>query len=275
MVGPRGLGLIILRHYETHGAGQVEEETTNKRGETTKVFVNTKLMTRQTYTLDGVEGDLSVRFYFGFFFIFFVCVCACVRKGVRMRGAPPLPDRVCVLFLRTKPPVDSTPPPLLSPHLLRQVGEGGKIKFEEKDGIDYAATTVQLPGGERVPMLFTVKELVATASQPGRHVHAHTHAHAHAHELDGLVWKGVERGSVGLGLSVLGPESIDPPSLCHIETPKNSAIKPGFQFGGSFQVPSYRTGLFLDPKGRGAVTGACLWLGAWSYAYHSSACLSV
>ncbi len=51
-----------------------------------------------------------------------------------------------------------------------QVGEGGKIKFEEKDGIDYAATTVQLPGGERVPMLFTVKELVATASQPGRSV---------------------------------------------------------------------------------------------------------
>ena len=87
---------------------QVEEETTNKRGETTKAFVNTKLMTRQTYTLDGVEGDLSV--------------------------------------------------------------QDGKIKFEEKDGIDYAATTVQLPGGERVPMLFTVKELVATASQPGKYV---------------------------------------------------------------------------------------------------------
>jgi hypothetical protein len=42
---------------------QVEEETTNKRGETTKVFVNTKLMTRQTYSLDGVEGDLTVRIY--------------------------------------------------------------------------------------------------------------------------------------------------------------------------------------------------------------------
>jgi photosystem II oxygen-evolving enhancer protein 1 len=47
---------------------------------------------------------------------------------------------------------------------------------------------VQLPGGERVPFLFTVKELVAQASQSG------------------------------------------------------SAIKPGFQFGGSFTVPSYRTG---------------------------------
>jgi photosystem II oxygen-evolving enhancer protein 1 len=40
---------------------QVEEETTNKRGETNRQFVNTKLMTRQTYTLDGVSGDLKVR----------------------------------------------------------------------------------------------------------------------------------------------------------------------------------------------------------------------
>ncbi|KAK1300765.1 hypothetical protein QJS10_CPB13g00136 [Acorus calamus] len=32
---------------------------------------------------------------------------------------------------------------------------------DEKDGIDYAAVTVQLPGGERVPFLFTVKQLVA------------------------------------------------------------------------------------------------------------------
>nr|P27665.1 RecName: Full=Oxygen-evolving enhancer protein 1, chloroplastic; Short=OEE1; AltName: Full=33 kDa subunit of oxygen evolving system of photosystem II; AltName: Full=33 kDa thylakoid membrane protein; AltName: Full=OEC 33 kDa subunit; Flags: Precursor [Triticum aestivum]pir/S16260/ photosystem II oxygen-evolving complex protein 1 - common wheat x Sanduri wheat [Triticum aestivum x Triticum timopheevi]CAA40670.1 33kDa oxygen evolving protein of photosystem II [Triticum aestivum] len=36
------------------------------------------------------------------------------------------------------------------------------LKFEEKDGIDYAAVTVQLPGGERVAFLFTVKQLVAT-----------------------------------------------------------------------------------------------------------------
>lgn len=68
------------------------------------------------------------------------------------------------------------------------MGDGGKIVFEEKDGIDYAPTTVQMPAGERVPFLFTVKELVATASQGG------------------------------------------------------SSIKPGFQLGGSFTVPSYRTG---------------------------------
>eukprot|EP00271_Cylindrocystis_brebissonii_P016153 TRINITY_DN39394_c0_g1_i1.p1 TRINITY_DN39394_c0_g1~~TRINITY_DN39394_c0_g1_i1.p1 ORF type:complete len:326 (-),score=77.15 TRINITY_DN39394_c0_g1_i1:793-1770(-) len=42
------------------------------------------------------------------------------------------------------------------------VGADGTIKMEETDGIDYAAVTVQLPGGERVPFLFTVKELVAT-----------------------------------------------------------------------------------------------------------------
>ncbi|CAI0398746.1 unnamed protein product [Linum tenue] len=36
------------------------------------------------------------------------------------------------------------------------------MKFEEKDGIDYAAVTVQLPGGKRVPFLFTVKQLIAS-----------------------------------------------------------------------------------------------------------------
>lgn len=60
----------------------------------------TKLMTRLTYTLDEIEGPLTI--------------------------------------------------------------SNGNLKFEEKDGIDYAAVTVQLPGGERVPFLFTIKELVAT-----------------------------------------------------------------------------------------------------------------
>lgn len=77
--------------------------------------------------------------------------------------------------------------------------KNGKIIFTEQDGIDYAATTVQIPGGERVPYLFTVKQLVASG--------------------------------------------------------EGDAFKQGFKFGGSFKVPSYRTGLFLDPKGRGAVTG--------------------
>ncbi|CAM6110788.1 unnamed protein product [Calypogeia fissa] len=69
-------------------------------------FQKTKLMTRLTYTLDAIEGDLKV-------------------------------------------------------------GPDGSIKFTEKDGIDYAAVTVQLPGGERVPFLFTVKELVAQGKADG------------------------------------------------------------------------------------------------------------
>merc|ERR1712178_328667 len=66
----------------------------------------------------------------------------------------------------------------------------------------YAATTVQLPGGERVPFLFTVKNLVAKS-----------------------------------------------------DTDAASSIDPGLKLSGSFTVPSYRTGLFLDPKGRGTTTG--------------------
>jgi photosystem II oxygen-evolving enhancer protein 1 len=117
-------------------AWAVEEEV-GKAGKTEKKFVNSKVMTRQTYTLEGIEGNLDVA--------------------------------------------------------------GGNIVFSEKEGIDYAATTVQLPGGERVPFLFTVKDLVA-------------------------------KGNGG-------------------------SFAPGFQMGGDFSTPSYRTGLFLDPKGRGGTTG--------------------
>lgn len=42
-----------------------------------------------------------------------------------------------------------------------KVGGGGDVEFKEEDGIDYAPVTVQLPGGERVPFLFTVKQLDA------------------------------------------------------------------------------------------------------------------
>eukprot|EP00798_Chlamydomonas_sp_ICE-L_P023362 gene23362-30623_t len=41
------------------------------------------------------------------------------------------------------------------------VGPNGSVEFKEDDGIDYAATTVQLPGGERVAFLFTIKQLEA------------------------------------------------------------------------------------------------------------------
>ncbi|KAL9139262.1 Photosystem II extrinsic oxygen evolving enhancer (psbO) [Amphidinium carterae] len=109
----------------------VEAET--KSG---KKFVNTRLVTRQTYTLEQIEGQLK--------------------------------------------------------------SEGGNLTFVEEDGIDFAASTVQLPNGERVPFLFTMKKLVAKGS--------------------------------------------------------GSEFKPGFTWGGEY-VPSYRTGGFLDPKGRGMYSG--------------------
>jgi len=116
----------------------VLEEKLTKKGLVTEA-TPTKVTTRQTYVLTGIDGDL--------------------------------------------------------------VNDGGKLAFVEQDGIDYAATTVQLPGGERVPFLFTVKNLVAKSD-----------------------------GSA-------------------------SAIATGDKFSGGFKVPSYRTGLFLDPKGRGTTTG--------------------
>jgi photosystem II oxygen-evolving enhancer protein 1 len=40
------------------------------------------------------------------------------------------------------------------------------LTFKEEDGLDFQAVTVKMPGGELVPFLFTIKELVAS-SQPG------------------------------------------------------------------------------------------------------------
>ena len=45
--------------------------------------------------------------------------------------------------------------------------EDGSLTFTETDGIDFQAVTVLLPGGEEVPFLFTVKNLIAT-TKPGQ-----------------------------------------------------------------------------------------------------------
>ncbi|MBD2609191.1 photosystem II manganese-stabilizing polypeptide [Scytonema hofmannii FACHB-248] len=81
------------------------------------------------------------------------------------------------------------------------VNPDNSLTFVEKDGFDFQATTVQLPGGERVPFLFTIKNLVAK-SQPGL-----------------------------------------------------TSINTSTDFQGEFKVPSYRGAAFLDPKGRGVVSG--------------------
>ncbi|EGK90008.1 MULTISPECIES: photosystem II manganese-stabilizing polypeptide [Microcoleus] len=82
-----------------------------------------------------------------------------------------------------------------------KVGNDGTLTFKEEDGLDFQAITIQLPGGEQVPFLFTIKELVAS-SEPG------------------VV-----------------------------------AINTSTDLRGEFNVPSYRSAGFLDPKGRGVATG--------------------
>ncbi len=47
-----------------------------------------------------------------------------------------------------------------------QADESGTLTFTETDGIDFQPITVQLPGGEQVPFLFTIKGLVAK-TDPG------------------------------------------------------------------------------------------------------------
>ena len=81
------------------------------------------------------------------------------------------------------------------------VGEDGVLTLKEEDGIDFQPITVQLPGGERVPLFFTIKGFT--------------------------------------GKTEAGFNSI------------NSST----DFEGDFKVPSYRGAGFLDPKGRGVVTG--------------------
>jgi photosystem II oxygen-evolving enhancer protein 1 len=43
-----------------------------------------------------------------------------------------------------------------------KVNSDSSLTFTEEDGIDFQAITLQIPGGEQFPLLFTVKNLVAT-----------------------------------------------------------------------------------------------------------------
>uniref|UniRef100_A0A7C9CK56 33 kDa subunit of oxygen evolving system of photosystem II n=1 Tax=Opuntia streptacantha TaxID=393608 RepID=A0A7C9CK56_OPUST len=74
-------------------------------------------------------------------------------EGVNKNSAPEFQDTK--LMTRLTYTLDEIEGPF-------EVSPDGTVKFEEKDGIDYAAVTVQLPGGERVPFLFTIKQLVAS-----------------------------------------------------------------------------------------------------------------
>ena len=81
------------------------------------------------------------------------------------------------------------------------INPDNSLTFVEKDGFDFQAITVKLPGGELVPFLFTIKDLVAQTQ------------------------------------------------------PNSTSINTSTDFEGKFKVPSYRGASFLDPKGRGVVSG--------------------
>lgn len=82
-----------------------------------------------------------------------------------------------------------------------EVNEDRSLTFVEEDGMDSQPITVLLPGGEEVPFLFSVKELVATSQ------------------------------------------------------PDVTSVNTSTDFEGEFRVPAYRTGGFLDPRGRGLSAG--------------------
>lgn len=82
-----------------------------------------------------------------------------------------------------------------------KVAEDGSLTFIEEDGLDFQAITVQLPGGEQVPFLFTIKGLVAKSG------------------------------------------------------PGSATLNTSTDLQGPFNVPSYRSAGFLDPKARGVSTG--------------------
>lgn len=74
------------------------------------------------------------------------------ETGNKRRDAAYLPAKVTTRYTTSIDAVSGT----------LTANSNGSLTFEEEDGIDFQPITVQLPGGERVPFLFTIKGLVAT-----------------------------------------------------------------------------------------------------------------
>ena len=128
----------------------VKEESAFKGGE--PEFVKTRLMTRLTYTLDEISGAFKVDGS-GNGELEFLGVWFETRRSPRFYFFPFGGREEERSTHRLSPPL------LLS--LIQNVYPPRTVEFKEEDGIDYAPVTVQLPGGERVPFLFTIKELAA------------------------------------------------------------------------------------------------------------------
>eukprot|EP00887_Chlorella_sp_A99_P001153 scaffold14.g1153.t1 len=128
---------------------KVKEESQFKGGDAE--FVPTKLLTRMTYTLDQAGAGR----------------CSCRmrapqpkapgrRPAAEAAGAAPACCAVCA----------ACSAPQMSGKLT--VGSKGEIALSrEEDGLDYAAVTVKLPGGEEAPFLFSIKNLQAKGTADG------------------------------------------------------------------------------------------------------------
>merc|ERR1712196_703952 len=84
------------------------------------------------------------------------------------------------------------------------------VSFVEEDGIDYAPTTVQLPGGERVAFLLTVNQLNASGSLDN---------------FGGEFNVPSYRGSSGYDTAVALPASGDDEDLAKENTKNTAALK--------------------------------------------------
>merc|ERR1712072_142108 len=102
-----------------------------------------------------------------------------------------------------------------------KVSGDGKVSFLEEDGIDYAPTTVQLPGGERVAFLFTVKQLNANGSLDNFAGEYNVPSYRGSSFLDP---KG-RGGSTGYDTAVALPARGDDEDLAKENTKNTSALK--------------------------------------------------
>merc|ERR1719401_2526709 len=142
---------------------KVKEESQLKGGESK--YIDTKLMTRLTYTLDDMSGKMKV-------------------------------------------------------------GSDGKVSFIEEDGIDYAPTTVQLPGGERVAFLFTVKQLNSSGTLDAFGGDFNVPSYRGSSFLDP---KG-RGGSTGYDTAVALPARGDDEELAKEDTKNTAALKGSIVF---------------------------------------------
>merc|ERR1712190_388171 len=102
-----------------------------------------------------------------------------------------------------------------------KISADGKVSFIEEDGIDYAPTTVQLPGGERVPFLFTVKQLNTSGTLESFGGEFNVPSYRGSSFLDP---KG-RGGSTGYDTAVALPASGDDDELAKENTKNTDALK--------------------------------------------------